>query len=528
MNRLAFELKEHPDVDFVNSLIDGLTNGFHTGINQMPDKTFICKNLLSTSKYPDDVTNLIDNELQKGYIIGPFTEPPFDTFRISPIGIVEGKYSKKKRLILDLSAPHNNTDHCSINDLIDKQDYSLTYVKIDDAISMIKSFGSGTLLCKCDITDAFKLIPMHPSLWKFYGMKWKDNYYFYTRLAFGCRSSPKIFDKLSLAVCWILEYKWGLQNVLHLLDDFLLINSPRCQANQNMQTMLTVFDNLNIPLSAHKTEGPSTSLEYLGIVLDSIHMMAKLPEDKLFRIKEILYSFLNRRTCTKREMLSLLGHLNFACKVIVPGRSFVSYLLTLAHSVKELYHHVTITAGCREDMSMWYKFLNQWNRISFFIDDNIISASDFNLFTDASSTIGFGGYFQGRWFTGKWPLNLKADIDESVSMAYMELYPIVVSALLWGHEWSEKRILFHCDNTATVCIINKGRSKSKDIMQLMRRLTWCMFQHNFVLHAVHVPGKENNIADSLSRQQMERFKQLAPTASPIPCSCPTHSDIIWN
>ena len=175
MARLAYELKEHPDEDFVNKLIDGLTNGFHTGISQMPDKTFECKNLLSASKYPDDVTNLIDNELQKGYIIGPFTEPPFDTYRISPIGIVEGKYSKKKRLILDLSAPHNNTDHCSINDLIDKQDYSLTYVKIDDAISIIKSLGSGTLLCKCDITDAFKLVPTHPSLWRFNGMKWNDN-----------------------------------------------------------------------------------------------------------------------------------------------------------------------------------------------------------------------------------------------------------------------------------------------------------------------------------------------------------------
>ncbi|XP_063400049.1 uncharacterized protein LOC134684675 [Mytilus trossulus] len=97
------------------------------GINVLPSKSLECKNLLSTKKFPDDVTKLVDDELRKGYLIGPFTKPPFDTYRISPIGIVEGKYSKKKRLILDLSAPHNNDEHHSINDLINKEDYSLTY-----------------------------------------------------------------------------------------------------------------------------------------------------------------------------------------------------------------------------------------------------------------------------------------------------------------------------------------------------------------------------------------------------------------
>ncbi|CAG2255290.1 unnamed protein product [Mytilus edulis] len=514
--------------NFVFNLINGLRYGFDTGINVLPSKSLECKNLLSTKKFPDDVTKLVDDELRKGYLIGPFTKPPFDTYRISPIGIVEGKYSKKKRLILDLSAPHNNDEHHSINDLINKEDYSLTYVRIDDAIKIIKSLGIKSQLCKCDVTDAFKLIPVHNSLWRFYGLKWNDMYYFYTRLAFGCRSSPKIFDTLSVAICWILQNNYGLRHVLHLLDDFLLINNPYVDATRNMNTMLYVFNSLKIPLSAHKTVGPSTSLEYLGIILDSMHMIAKLPDEKLVRIKDILYSYLNRRSCTKREMLSLLGHLNYACKVIIPGRSFVSYLLTLAHSVRELYHHVTITKGCRDDMAMWFKFLSQWNGISFFISDNVINASDFHLFTDASSTIGYGGYFRKRWFQGIWPDDFIRPDEESFSMAYLELYPIVISAILWGHEWSTKRILFHCDNMSSVYIINKGRSKCNVIMNLVRRLTWCAAKFNFVVHAVHVPGKENNIADALSRYQMKRFRQLAPDASPNPCTCPPHSEILWS
>jgi len=97
------------------------------------------------------------------------------------------------------------------------------------------------------------------------------------------------------------------------------------------------------------------------------------------------------------QNLSLLGHLNYATRVIIHGRSFISYLLTLTHSVKELHYHVTLNRGCRDDLCMWYTFLDQWNGISFFIDDNIVTAADFDLYTDASSTIGFGGYFRNKW-----------------------------------------------------------------------------------------------------------------------------------
>jgi hypothetical protein len=78
-------------------------------------------------------------------------------------------------------------------------------------------------------------------------------------------------------------------------------------------------------------------------------MIAKLPLD-------LLYVFLDRRTCTKRELLSFLGHLNYATRVIIHSRSFVSYLLTLAHSVKEFHYHVTLNRGCRDDLRMSYEF----------------------------------------------------------------------------------------------------------------------------------------------------------------------------
>jgi hypothetical protein len=41
----------------------------------------------------------------------------------------------------------------------------------------------------------------------------------------------------------------------------------------------------------------------------------------------------------------------------------------------------------------------------------------------------------------------------------------------------------------------------------------CSAKYNFVVHAVHLPGKYNNIGDAFSCYQMRRFRELAPQAN---------------
>lgn len=177
-------------------------------------------------------------------------------------------------------------------------------------------------------------------------------YYFYTRLAFGCRPSPKIFDQFSQAICWIVKNNYGIECILHLLDYFLTIDSPNFPADRTMAILTMLFNKLNVPLAKNKTMGPDTVMEYLGMILDSHQMQARLPMDKTLRIREMLESFSDKKNCTKSELLQLLGHLNFASRFIIPGRSFVSYYLSLALSVRELHHHVHLNAECREDILM--------------------------------------------------------------------------------------------------------------------------------------------------------------------------------
>ncbi|CAC5389915.1 unnamed protein product [Mytilus coruscus] len=191
----------------------------------------------------------------------------------------------------------------------------------------------------------------------------------------------------------------------------------------------------------------------------------------------------------------------------------------------ELHHHVTLNSSCRNDLSLWHKFLDQWNGISFFIDDNIVSASDFDLYTDAASTVGFGGYFKIAGFK-RYIVEMKLDTELSLSMAYMELYPIVIAAIIWGNEWSGKRILFHCDNMATVLIIKKGRSKSLEIMRLMRRLTWCSAKYNVIIHATHIAGKYGPFSSTVSDSISGTLSLPAPLRISVELSCVINN--LWS
>ncbi|XP_074539253.1 uncharacterized protein LOC141800545 [Halichoeres trimaculatus] len=518
---LAAELLNHPDSSFTNHLLTGLSQGFRVGVVALPDINFVSKNLQSATNEPDIVTQLLGKELNKGYLIGPFDSPPFPVFRTSPIGVATRKYSGKKRLIFDLSAPRSGPI-MSVNSLIPPVPFSLHYSTVDNAIKLIKIAGRGAWLSKADITDAFKIVPIHPSQWHLFGVKWDQKFYFAVRLTFGCRSSPFIFNLVSEALCWILLNNIRLPAVLHLLDDFLLIDPPHDNSCSSLTKLKQLFNKLGVPLSDEKTLGPATSLEFLGITLDTSAMKASLPEQKLERIRSICQSLSSSGSFSKQQLLSLLGHLNFAMRIIPQGRSFISRLLDLASSVPNLHDQLELDEGCRSDLKFWSELLDQWNGISFFYDDIVHSSDAIQFFTDAAPSVGFGGFYQGQWFADHWPPSF-SELD--FSSALYEIYPIAVACHVWGHLWHRKRIAVLCDNQAVVEIINKGRSSSCAIMPFMRRITWLSVNLNFIITARHVPGQFNAIADSLSRFKFQVFRNLCPDANTQPTPVPSLNEL---
>lgn len=96
VSSLAQELVNHPDQNFTQYLLSGFKEGFDPGLESLPTTSLICKNLQSAISEPKTVDALISKELESGFMMGPFDSPPFEVFRISPIGIATRKFSGKK------------------------------------------------------------------------------------------------------------------------------------------------------------------------------------------------------------------------------------------------------------------------------------------------------------------------------------------------------------------------------------------------------------------------------------------------
>ena len=449
---------------------------------------------------------------------GPFKDPPCHDLHCSGLGTVP-KSDGTRRLIMHLSAPPAT----SVNDCISREEFSLSYITIDDAAKLVAKHGRGALMTKVDLRSAFRLIPVRPGDRRLLSCFWKSHYYVDLALPFGLRSAPAIFNRLADAVQYILQHNYDIVDLLHYLDDYFTVNSASSSPATSIAaiqkaTILTVLDNLGIPVSDSpgKVVGPTTCLTLLGIQFDSIAWEMSLPEDKLSSLRQALAAWGQRHKCTKRELLSLIGSLAFAAKVVPPGRTFTRRLIDLSTTGKHLNTVLHLTPEAQADISWWQAYLPSWNGRTLIPDLSWTRAPDFELFTDAAGTIGYGAFFQNQWINGRW-----SPEQSKLSLTWKELFPIALSCRVWGSRWSQRKLLVHCDNSSVVAVMSSGTSRDPHVSHLVRDIFFSAAKYQFIIFVQHILGVANDVADALSRLQMVRFRKLRPDADTIASQHPT-------
>ena len=94
------------------------------------------------------------------------------------------------------------------------------------------------------------------------------------------------------------------------------------------------------PLAEEKTEGPTAVLCFLGLELDSIHMVIRIPKDKIEELVE------------KNQVYS--------------DKTFCRLLISATCGLTKLYHHLRITRPIHLDLLMWLTFFHFRNSQCFF------------------------------------------------------------------------------------------------------------------------------------------------------------------
>ena len=219
-----------------------------------------------------------------------------------------------------------------------------------------------------------------------------------------------------------------------------------------------------------------------------------------------------RKSCTRKELESLLGHLSQAASVVRPGRTFLRQLFSLLHVARTPHHFVRLTPGAKADLAWWRCFLQIWNGSSFFP----LPEPSSHVYSDASGGYGCGavsptlGYVQLQW----------SEEGGEMDISVEELVPVVLAAAVWGRFWRGQHICFHSDNMAVVSSLQTGTAKSPQLMHLLRCFAFYSAYYRFHSSCVHVPGAMNTAADALSRNNMTLFLSLAPQAQRCPIPSP--------
>lgn len=346
-------------------------------------------------------------------------------------------------------------------------------------------------------------------------------YYFDKTLAMGCRTSAKIFERFSSALEWILKHKGGLKVIHHILDDFLLMTKPAqlAPAQRGIFTSITSVY-LGIPLKIPKSDF-GFELEFVGVDLDTVRMQARLPQDKVRKCTEAINEILIKGFVFQEDLASLIGMLNFACRVVRPGRAFLRRMYDFLYSVPKPTSRIHMNALLSADLHMWLEFLFSYNGVTVIHEDRWVTSQTIHTYTDASKTHGYGLVYGSKWAYGEFPPAWKKE-----DIFCLEAYPVMLVFNIFCKQLANKKLVIHTDNSALVTTLNKQTCRDPLTMVFVRDLVLVALRHNIVFYALHIEGKLNTLADRLSRLQVDKFWEMAKERGrymePEPLQIPCH------
>ena len=335
-------------------------------------------------------------------------------------------------------------------------------------------------------------------------------YYFVDKcLPFGASISCSHFQRFSNAIKHIVQWKTK-NDLVNYLDDFLFAALIAFLCNNQVRTFLDICKEINFPVSLEKTFWATTTLTFLGLLIDTVNQCVAIPGEKIQRAVELITEVLNKKSkkITLNQLQKICGFLNFLGKCVIPGRAFTRRLYTYTANDKlKPHHHIKINGEMRADLTMWLTFLQHPTVFSRpFLDfSKTLVADEIDMYSDASGRIGLGAVCGCNWMTQTWP---KEFLDKNKpSIEYLELYAVVAGVLRWIYQFKNRRIILFCDNKSVVDMINQTTTSCKNCMVLIRILVLKGLLENVRIFARHIEGKKNVLSDNLSRDRIDLFKR---------------------
>ena len=92
-----------------------------------------------------------------------------------------------------------------------------------------------------------------------------------------------------------------------------------------------------------------------------------LPADKLAELHTVVLEFQNKKRASKKQLQRLAGKLNWACRVVYGGCTFLRRILDTMNALSPS-GKFRLDSSFRSDIAWWVNFLRIFNGTRMFLD----------------------------------------------------------------------------------------------------------------------------------------------------------------
>ena len=279
-------------------------------------------------------------------MLGPFSVQPLDPLICSLVGMVEKWDSQEMRCITYLSHSRGR----SINAYVDPEDAQTHYQSFEAAVELVAQADPGSFMAKEDFKSAFFNVPIQFADLHLLGIKVKGQFFIDSCLPFGASISCTIFEDTSTLIHWITERRAG-HAMIHYLDDFFTVHKMAYICGNIMCSFKQVYKEIGMPVSPEKAVGPVQVIQFLALTIDTALMVIKVPEDKRADILKVLTKMVQKWKVTSLDLQSLVGKLNFLCKVVPAGKQFIQNVNQAFAGIPQ-HRHIDLKGNWLADLRM--------------------------------------------------------------------------------------------------------------------------------------------------------------------------------